>query len=37
MFFFHYSFGQKCVFYALFYIDWESGGGKKLWGRDFFG
>ena len=29
-FFFQYFFVQKCVFYACFFDDWESGGLKKL-------
>ena len=26
----HYFFCQKCVFYACFFIDWESGGQKNF-------
>ena len=27
--------GQKCVL-CMFYVDWELGGRKKLWGMDIF-
>ena len=25
-----------CCDLCMFYVDWELGGQKKLWGRDFF-
>ena len=36
-FFFALFFWSKMCVLCMFYVDWESGGRKKLSGRDFFG
>ena len=30
------NFLSKMCVLCMFYVDWELGGQKKIWGRDFF-